>query len=264
MLHPRDIATAIVRLRGASLMTFDGLSDVDLDVEALPGWTVADVFRHLADSDRGSVLGVTLLEFLPGKDLFAYERKNDENLARLRGVDRNTLRGELERWGRRLARVVRMTPAPLGRVVIPTAFGRVPLAWMACLRPYDEWVHQWDVAMALGRDEPLLDAATADLLAEFQLRALPAGGLKDTPRRPGVTRIAVADGPTWQFDLANHRFGAHVAGAPTVTIRLDVPTFCLIAGDRRPWRELEAAGRVVIEGDDRSAAELVLDACRVV
>ena len=60
-LRTRDIAAVIRRLRGATLLRFDSLSDVDLEREALPDWTVADVFRHLADSDRGSVLGAHLL-----------------------------------------------------------------------------------------------------------------------------------------------------------------------------------------------------------
>ena len=96
MLHPRDIAPAISRLRGGTLLTFDRLTDDQLEVEALPGWSVADVYRHLADTDRRSVLGGHLLEFLPGKDLDTFEDHNDANLERLRRRDRATLRRELE------------------------------------------------------------------------------------------------------------------------------------------------------------------------
>ncbi len=110
MLHPKDIAPAISRLRGGSLLTFDRLTDAELELEALPGWTIADVFRHLADSDRASVLGGHLLEFLPGRDLDDFEAHNDANLERLRRRDRATLRRELEVWGRRLARVVALVP----------------------------------------------------------------------------------------------------------------------------------------------------------
>ena len=263
MLRPRELAAAISRLRGGTLLTFDRLADDQFEVEALPGWTVADVFRHLAESDRGSVLGTHLTEFLPGKDLDAFENHNDVNLARLRRVDRATLRRELEVWGRRLARVVGVVPSPLARITIPTAFGRVPLGWVAGLRLYDEWVHQWDVARALGEDEPPMDLPLRDLLAEFQLRALPAGPLRGL-RADGVVEIAVVDGPVWRFDLDAHQYGAHVRATPTARIRLDVGAFCLVAADRVPWHVMVDDGRIEVDDDPDGSAASVLDACRVV
>lgn len=263
MLRPKDLSAAISRLRGGSLLTFDRLTDDQLERPALPGWTVADVFRHLADSDRASVLGGHLLEFLPHKDLDTFEDHNDANLARLRGRDRATLRRELEVWGRRLARTVRLMPGPLARVVVPTAFGRVPLGWLAGLRLYDEWVHRWDVAQAIGDPEPPMDLPLQDLLAEFQLRALPAGVL-DGIGVDGVVEVQVVEGPVWRFDLARHRFGAHLRAAPTATVRLDVGAFCLVAANRVPWRSLAAQQRIVLDDDARGSGAAVLDACRVV
>lgn len=270
MLQPKAIADAIRRLRGTTLQTFDRLSDEQMEIEAVPGWSIADVFRHLADSDRGAVLAIHLREFLPGRSLEDLERANDRNLERLRGVDRPTLRRELERWGTRLARVVALTPAPAARVTVPTAFGRLPLGWVACLRPYDEWVHQWDIATALGHSEPAMDLPLTSLLAEFQLRALPVGQRRDQLTGQGVVQV-VLDGveplwsvPMWSFDLGRRQFGAHVPSRATVTLRLDVPAFCLVAADRVSWRDLESAGRIRISGDDRKAAETLLDAVRVV
>lgn len=263
MLHPRDIAPAISRLRGGTLLTFDRLTDDQLEVEALPGWSVADVYRHLADTDRRSVLGGHLLEFLPGKDLDTFEDHNDANLERLRRRDRATLRRELEVWGRRLARVVGLVPGPAAGTRVPTAFGRVPAGWVACLRLYDEWVHQWDVAQALGEDEPPMDLPLRDLLAEFQLRALPAGPLAAV-RHDGVVEVQVVDGPVWRFDLARQRFGAHVRAAATSRVRLDVPALQLVAADRVPWRDLAADGRVDLDDDDAGSGRVLLDACRVV
>ena len=263
MLKPKDLAPAITRLRGGSLLTFDRLTDEQFAREALPGWTVEDVYRHLADSDRGSVLGGHLLEFLPGKDLDVFEDHNDANLERLRRRDRSTLRRELEVWGRRLARVVALVPTPAARVTVPSAFGRLPLGWLAGLRLYDEWVHQWDVAQAIGEDEPPMDLPLRDLLAEFQLRALPAGPLDDVDP-DGVVEVQVVDGPVWRFDLGRHRFGAHVRAAATATVRLDVGAFCLVAADRVPWRDLVDAGRVELEDDAEGSGAALLDSCRVV
>lgn len=266
-LRTRDIAAVIRRLRGATLLRFDSLSDVDLEREALPDWTVADVFRHLADSDRGSVLGAHLLEFLPSKDLDEFEKQNDANLERLRAVDRTRLRRELEVWGQRLARVIATTPNLLARRQVSLSFGRVPLAWMGSLRPYDEWVHNWDIAQAIGgpdAPEPAMEPALRDLLAWFQLRALPADALLQVGTRDGVVEIAVDEGPTWRFDLRTGAWGPDVTTAPTARVELDVAAFCLVAGARVPWTTLEAAGRIRVEDDEGGSARAVLDAVRVV
>ena len=263
MLHPRELGPAISRLRGGTLLVLDRLTDEQLEVEALPGWTVADTLRHLAESDRRSVLAGHLLEFLPGKDLDAFERHNDDHLTRLRDRDRTTLRHELEVWGRRLSRLVSLVPGPVARVAVPTAFGRVPLGWVAGLRLYDEWVHRWDVARALGEDEPPMDLPLHDLLAEFQLRALPAGPLRDVDA-DGVVEVQVLEGPVWRVDLARGRVGAHVAASPTARVRIDVAAFCLVAAARVPWRDLAADGRIEVEDDASGSAARVLDACRVV
>ena len=267
-MRPRDISASVRRQRAATLLTFDALGDEDLDKPALPSWTVGDVFRHLADSDRASVLGVHLRNFLPGRSPEQFEEEfeavNDRNLARLRAADRATLRRELEVWGNRLARVIAVVPSPLARITVPTAFGRLPLAWLANLRLYDEWVHRWDIAQALGQTDPLMDQPIRDQLAEFQLRALPAGPLKDAALPDGVVEIRIDDGQVWRFDLTRTQFGAHVLAHPTVTVHLGVPDFCLIAANRAEWRDLEAAGHLKIEGDDRVAAEAVLDRVRVV
>jgi hypothetical protein len=260
VLVPKQLGPAIDRLRGSSLLLFDRLSDEQFDQEALPGWTVADVFRHLADSDRRSTLGTHLLEFLPGKDLDEFEQHNDANLARLRAVDRQHLRRELQVWGRRLARVVRYAPTPLARLRVPTAFGRLPVGWVAALRLYDEWVHQWDVAQAIGDPVPPMDVPLRGLLAEFQLLGLAA----TAPAGSGCVEVQVTGGPTWRYDLASRRAGADVAVPPTATVALDVVSFCLVAAARRPWRELAADGDVRVADDRAGSAATLLDACRVV
>lgn len=264
MLRPSDLAATITRLRGGTLLTLDRLSDTQLELEALPGWSIADVLRHLADTDRRSVLGGHLVEFLPGRDLEAeLEEHNEANLARLRGRDRAALRRELEVWGRRLARVVGLLPAPLARLRVPTAFGRVPLGWVAALRLYDEWVHQWDVARALDEPEPPMDLPLRDLLAEFQLRGLPAQPLGDVAA-DGVVEVVVVEGPTCRFDLGRRRFGAHVRVAPSARVGLDVGAFCLVAAARVPWRQLAEQGRIEVADDEAGSAAALLDACRVV
>jgi uncharacterized protein (TIGR03083 family) len=272
---PRELADTITRMRADSSARLARLSDADLATPALPGWSVGDVFRHLAASDRSAVTGQLLLHLLPGRRAEELEPVNDVLVAELRDLTAGELARELEVWGRRFARLVRAVPGPLGRAHVPSSFGTVPLLWLATLRVYDEWVHQADVARALDQPEPAMDGPTRDLLGWFQRRALPAEALGRLEHDRGVVELELRDatGPTWRLDLAHRRFGAHVAAAPTVRIRCGIAALCLLAADRTPWRTLEDEGRLEIlpttaaaelTEDDRRAAEALLDVVRVV
>lgn len=273
-MDPRTIAEVAGRLRTRSVALLDSLSDEQLAAPALParrpggsGWSVADVFRHLAESDRRSVLGYHLLEFLPSQDETAFEDANDEALERLRGADRTQLREELITWGRRLQRVIRLTPRVVARRTVPTMFGRVSLAWFSMLRVYDEWVHEDDVRRALQLPPRTPGATARGLLAEFHLRALPAGPLREIPQTDAVVEVSFPDvltGPDWRFDLRARQFGVAVTAEPTARIETDVPTWCRIAADRIEWRQAESDRALRIEGDDREAAEAILGRVRVV
>lgn len=274
MPDPRTIAEIAGHLREHTVELFDRLTPEQLETVALPArraggedWTVADVLRHLAESDRQSVLGTHLPHFLPFNDGEAFEDHNDDMIQRLRGVPRPQLRDELLDWGRRLRRIIRLTPEPLSRVKVPTLHGRVALWWLATLRPYDEWVHQEDITRALDLDPPEMDVRTRELLAEFHLRALPAEPLTGIDRREGVVEVAFDDAlsqPAWRFDLAAHQYGPRVTATPTVRIETDVPTWTRIAADRTTWKDAEAGDGLRIDGDDRAAAEALLEVVRVV
>jgi uncharacterized protein (TIGR03083 family) len=273
---PSEVADQVAVLRADSCATLAQLSDADLATPALPEWSVGDVFRHLASLDRSAVTGRFLVHLLPGRAADEIETSNEVLVEELRDLTADELRRELEVWGRRFVRLLRGVPRPLAQVKVPTSFGTVPLVWLGTLRVYDEWVHQADVAAALGRPEPSMDAPTRDLLGWFQRRALPAEALRRIEHDRGVVELALRDaaGPTWRVDLANRRFGAHVATAPTVRVRATVAAFCLHAADRRPWRELESEGRIELlppagsggelRAEDRRPAEALLDAVRVV
>jgi hypothetical protein len=273
-MHPREIADASERLRQGSVELLDSLSEEEYQALALPprhtggeGWTVADVFRHLAVVDRRSALGAHLAEFLPGRTEDDFEDANDALLERLRSSSRQELRDELITWGRRLQRIVRWTPAVVARRTVPTMFGRVSLAWLAMLRVYDEWVHQDDVRRALHRDEVPPDAETRTLLAEFQLRALPAKPLRSAAAGEGVVEVAFDDvlaQPAWRFDLARRQFGPRVSAEPDAHVHTDVGTWCRIAANRIAWRDAESAGTLHVDGADRAPAEALLDVVRVV
>lgn len=265
MLRPRDVAASAERLRATTLEILASLDDDQLDREALPGWTVADVFRHLAESDRTTVLGKHLVDFLPKVTDDEFERGNDRSLERLRGRSRDELAVELATWGSRLRTIMKMAPTPLAKMRIPTMFGTVDLGWFSGLRIYDEWVHQRDVLQAVGREGPPMDPATRDLLAEFVLRALPAKPLRTVDHRDGVVAFDLdTDLPIWRFDLGRRQFGPTVDAVRTVTVRTDVETLVLIAANRVDWEQAEKAGDLTLDGDDRAAAAAVLDVVHVV
>jgi uncharacterized protein (TIGR03083 family) len=273
---PSELADVIASLRADSCATLAQLTDAELASPALPGWSVADVYRHLASLDRSAVNGQLLLHFLPGREPEGIEHANDVLVEELRGLPIDELRRELEVWGRRFVRLVRTLPRPMANVKVPSSFGTVPLVWLTALRAYDEWVHQADVAAAVGRPEPPMDARTRDLLGWFQRRALPAEALSRIRHDRGVVELDLRDaaGSTWRIDLGNRRFGAHVAASPTVRIRASVAAFCLLAADRQAWRDLETEGRIELlpparsagelDAGGRRAAEALLDAVRVV
>lgn len=273
-MRPSDIADAAERLRDGSVQLLDSLSEEEYQALALPprrpggdGWTVADVFRHLAVVDRRSVLGAHLAEFLPGRTEEGFEDANDELLERLRGASRQEVREELVAWGRRLQRIVRWTPGVVARRTVPTMFGSVSLAWISMLRVYDEWIHQDDVRRALHREEVPPDAGARALLAEFQLRGLPAKPLRAVAADRGVVEVAfddVLEQPAWRFDLARRQFGPRVSAEPDARIQSDVATWCRIAADRLTWRDAESEGTLHIDGDDRRPGEALLDVVRIV
>lgn len=258
-MDPRDVAAAIRRLRTATIALLAALSDDELEVEALPGWSVRDTLVHLADSDRRAVLLGHVAHFLPGRSLDALERDNDEAVAARGAVSREELRRELEVWGNRLAAVSGAIPRTLAKVRVPTAFGRVPVAWLGVLRPYDEWVHQWDVTHALDRPDPGLDIATRRLLATFHLihtrvHAQPAASGR------GIVEVRFDDADLIdRFPLG----GVARFGEPEAVVVTDATTFSLVAAARVPWREVGSDGRFEVLGDTGTAAAL-LDQVRTV
>lgn len=163
--------------------------------------------------------------------------------------------------------MIALTPPRLAGTEVPTLFGRVPVWWVATLRVYDEWVHQGDIARVVDVDPPGMDATTRDVLAGFQLRALPAGRLRRIDRGEGVAEVAFEDvlsQPAWRFDLERHQYGPRVTASPTVRVITDVPTWTRIAADRTSWQDAEGAGELRIEGDDRAAARALLEVVRLV
>jgi hypothetical protein len=87
---PSELADLVGRLRADSCATLAQLTDAELATPALPGWSVGDVYRHLASSDRSSVTGKLLVHLLPGRAAEELEPVNDELVEQLRGRPRES------------------------------------------------------------------------------------------------------------------------------------------------------------------------------
>lgn len=261
-MDTRDIAAVSASLRAATVRQLDACTDEQLETDALPGWTVADVYRHLLASDREIVLAKHLTDFLPQKDIDELEAGNDRSLEAYRHLSRDEIRAGLEVWGRRLRRIFTLTPGPLARLRAPILFGRLPLWWLATLRPYDEWIHQHDVASALGQPEPPMDLPTRRILGRFLLVGVAGSTLPTVKGQEGVIEFRLTDIEMrpYRYDLGRNRAGNDLDGPPDAVVTLDVPSFCLAASERRSWDE---AGSVEITGD-RAVADRLLDAIRIV
>lgn len=170
----------------------------------------------------------------------------------------------LERWGRRVVRLTGAIPAPLARRPLPTPLGRLSLLWWGMMRVFDEWVHGEDVRRALGL--PPDDSAGAVRPAARHLLAgipvLTLARLGAGARGRVSVRYADLDLPALGVDLASRRFGVDLAdGDARVTAR--AASLVMVAARRDPWRDAEARGTLVVEGE-RATAEAFLDALLLV
>jgi uncharacterized protein (TIGR03083 family) len=278
--HRRDVrkATAVAALREqrqATLQRLAALDVADWDLPCLPGWQVRDVVAHLLAVDEATMTGRLVRPLLGATDRRAFERWNDEALLRWRGADPEMLLAGLARWGERVQRFVRTTPAVAGRLPIRGPFGSQPLLFLAYRRVLDEWVHNEDIAAVTtsvqGPVRTEHTAAVAESLADAVLGTLPMLSLPRVQRPVGAVRLVIdlvlpggspAQVPlaprVWGVDFARHHYGPRVTTDPDATVRLSAAALALIAEDRVRWQDL-AEPWITIEGD-KALAEQLLDA----
>ena len=213
-----------------------------------PGWTVADVVLHLAQTDEAAVASaagqLTVLADFTGAgetikvvDDFAALAVANERGAPPADVYARWRKGAAAQWeslaacepGRRLRWVA----------------GEMAARTLASTRLSECWIHTGDIADALG-----VALAPTDRLwhiARLAWRTLPYAFARGdrTLLGPVALRLTAPDGDSWSF--------GEDADAPT-TVTGPALDFCLVAGQR-----LEAsASALVAEGPDAAAVlELV-------
>jgi uncharacterized protein (TIGR03084 family) len=197
-----------------------------------PGWTVADVVLHLAQTDElaaANTRGETGTDDWAGGDVDAVV---DAAVARERGAPPAEL---LARWRAASAAVREALAAADPRAPVPWAVGTLPARTLATTRLAECWIHTGDVLYALRvRQEP-----TDRLwhIARLAWRTLPYAFVKDGREPAGGfgVKLRAPDGSTWEFGLDDD---------PATIVRGDALGFCLVAARRTtPERvDLSATG----------------------
>src|SRR5438105_9795683 len=109
----REVVEAVRAQRQRTLALLEDLSDVQWETEVLPRWRVREVAAHLVTTDASSLMGSVLARRqLPMSDV---ETWNDEKVPQWADRSVPTLINGLDRWGRRLARAIALSPAFVAR-----------------------------------------------------------------------------------------------------------------------------------------------------
>jgi uncharacterized protein (TIGR03084 family) len=235
----------------ALLSAMDG-TGWDRAVPDCPGWTVADVVLHLAQTDELVVASArdelsSAVERMTGSAEVAGETV-DDLVDRMVDHERGASGPEVhDRWRAASAAMRSLLAASDPRQRIPWVVTDLSARTMATTRLSECWIHTHDVAGAMGANLP----ATGRLwhIARLAWRTIPyafARAGASSPAGPVAAVLTAPDGGTWSF-------GADQPAPTTVTgPAID---FCLVAGRRLDPRK----SALTAEGPD---AEKVLTLLR--
>lgn len=207
-----------------------------------PGWSVADVVLHLAQSDEvalASARGTTpLVAPDSGWDLspmHAGTATIDDVVAAAVDAQRGAPPEQLlERWSRAAGELVATLAATDPKRSLPWVVGELPARTLATTRLTECWVHTGDVAEAVGRELPFSDRLWH--IARLAWRTLPYAFARAGQAPAGSIAVVLdtPDGRTWEF----------TDGDALTTVTGDAGTFCQVATRRVPGHSsgLRAAG----------------------
>ena len=230
------------------------LRDLDDDgwatpVPACPGWSVADVVLHLAQTDEmgAASAGGRLLEFATGNSAGGELRGNvddwaDRAVEAERGLSGADIRA---RWRAATSSQRDGLSDCLPSQRVQWVAGAMAARTLATTRLSETWIHTTDVAGALGVELPPTERLWH--IARLAWRTLPyAFGRADRSLSgPVSVTLGAPGGDTWEF-----------AGDTPAVTEVSGPAldFCLVAGRRRDPRdtELKASG-----ADAEAVLELV-------
>ncbi len=242
---PTDVLTALA----AQDRELDGLV-AGLDADSLdmpsrcPGWSVADVLLHLAQSNEMAVASITgrweAARESQALRLAAARPADVEELAAVMvAVDRGEPEASRTRWQ---ASVIALEAAlaiadPQARV--PWVAGELAARTLATTRLAEAWIHTGDVADGIGVEVPPTERLWH--VARLAWRTVPYALAQGGVERCGPVRFALTapDGGAWAFGDDD---------APTVVAGPAVD-LCAVAGQRAAAADTGLRG----EGPDAAA-----------
>lgn len=222
-----------------------GESDWARPAERCPGWDVADVVLHLAQTTEVAVASLdgTFAEvagrFGGGRGATTIDSVVDDWVAAERGVPPAEL---LDRWCRGTTALLAAFDATDLHRRVPWATGELAARTLATTRLAETWIHAGDVADAVGATQQPTDRLRH--IARLAWRSLPYafaragktmhGAVAATLRGPG--------GDTWVFEPDE---------PAATTITGDAVDWCLVAARRRD------PASTSLRGDGPDAADVL-------
>ncbi|HEY3722555.1 MAG TPA: maleylpyruvate isomerase family mycothiol-dependent enzyme [Acidimicrobiia bacterium] len=224
-----QIMAAVAEQHAELAGLLDGL-DADgwrLPAPACPGWTIADVVLHLAQTDELATSSARR-EFGSGfSELFRGESSasNVDEAAEVMVVaERDTTSADLfERWTASAAEMRAVLGACDPSARLQWVTGELSARTLATTRLSEAWIHTGDVAGALG-----VELAPTDRLwhiARLAWRTVPYAFTRAGRTPPGAVAFVLRgpSGDEWDFEPD---------GPPGTTIRGDAVDLCLVAAQR--------------------------------
>lgn len=217
-----------------------------------PGWTVADVVLHMAQSDEialGSARGtIAVAATSAGWDLAAVRAGEadvdeiaEDAVREQRGAEPAEL---LARWSAAAEALCATFALTDPKRPLPWVVGDLPARTLATTRLAEAWIHTGDVAHGAG--VTLLATDRLWHIARLAHRTLPYAFGRAGRKLPGPVAVILdaPDGGIWEF----------VDGAPMTTISGPAQTFCLVAARRLPG---QGSGLMATGPDAEGVLELV-------
>jgi uncharacterized protein (TIGR03083 family) len=227
------------------------------------GWTVRDVFGHMACTLHGVIDPAYLPDTSSGT-----ENAMEPPVAERRTWPIEQVIEEYETYSAQAAEAFASVQAPgIAETTLPMGeLGTHTMAILPSTFLFDAYTHlRHDVLAPTGpikRPEPPRDEQRLRPTVEWMLAGMPwmCPALTSIVRRPIVLELSGPGGGTWTIAPGTERVEVREGAAPdaTATIRSGDHEFVVWATKRRPWRDF-----VNVHGDERYAAD-VLDAVNVI
>lgn len=220
----------------------------------LPGWTVKGVAAHLAHLES-ELSGVKQERVeLPERNHYTAPtaRYTELGLVARAAMTGPEIADELERAAQSRHEQLLADPPTDGKADPPRTPGRIGWDWETLLsnRVLDVWMHDQDIRRAVGRPGGMSTPGAEHAVATFTMSFPYAVGKRVAP--PAGTTVVLdltGVGPV-HLAVEVSESGRAVPttsepAEPTVALRMDMGTFVMLAGGRRPVSELE----VDVRGD---------------